>query len=94
MTEADSQTENQILNASLVKREQSEAEFIPVEIVRDDERRVVFTPSRWRIAVFAVIGLLGLIGVATAGIFLVVIGLLIAIPLMILRGIFAPMFRR
>ncbi len=94
MIEANSQTENQIINANLMEREQGEAEFIPVEIVRDDERRVVFTPSRWRIAVFAVIGILGLIGVATAGIFLVVIGLLIAIPLMILRGIFAPMFRR
>jgi hypothetical protein len=94
MTKADVQTENQILNASLVKSEQSQAEFIPVEIVRDEERRVVFTPSRWQMAVFAVIGILGFIGVATAGIFLVVIGLLIAIPLMILRGIFAPMFRR
>ena len=94
MIEANSQTENQIINANLMEREQGEAEFTPVEIVRDDERRVVFTPSRWRIAVFAVIGILGLIGVATAGIFLVVIGLLIAIPLMILRGIFAPMFRR
>lgn len=90
----ETQPENQPFDGKLVKLQGEQAEYIPFEIVREEERRVVFTPSRWQLAVFAVIGVLGFIGIATVGIFVVVIGLLIAIPLLILRGIFAPMFRR
>lgn len=90
----ETQPENQPFDGKLVKLQGEQAEYIPFEIVREEERRVVFTPSRWQLAVFAVIGVLGFIGIATVGIFVVVIGLLITIPLLILRGIFAPMFRR
>lgn len=90
----ETQPENQPFDGKLVKLQGEQAEYILFEIVREEERRVVFTPSRWQLAVFAVIGVLGFIGIATVGIFVVVIGLLIAIPLLILRGIFAPMFRR
>ncbi len=70
------------------------AEYIPFEIVREEERRGVVFPSRWKFAAFAALGVMALIGIATLGILVIVFGLLIAIPLMTLRGFIAPMFRK
>lgn len=90
----ESHSENQTLDDNLVIHQEKQAEFIPFEIVREEERRVVSKPSRWQLALFSVVGILAIIGITTAGLFLVVIGLIIAIPLIILKGILARMFRR
>ncbi len=94
MTNVETQPDHQPLDGKLVMLEDKQPEFIPFEIVRDEEKRVVFSPSRWQLAAIAVVGVLGLIAMATVGIFVAVIGMLIAIPMMILKGLFAPMFRR
>lgn len=93
-TTVESHSENQTLDDNLVNHQEKKAEFIPFEIVHEEGRRPFPQPSRWQLAFFSVVGILAIIGIATAGIFLVVIGLLIAIPLIILRGIIARMFRR
>lgn len=94
MSNVETQPDHDPLDGRIVKLEDRQAEYIPFEIVRDEEKRVVFTPSRWQLAAIAVIGVLGLAVIATVGIFVVMIGLLIAIPLLILRGILSPWFRR
>ncbi|MEI6537132.1 MAG: hypothetical protein WCN98_17455 [Verrucomicrobiaceae bacterium] len=77
-----------------MSEKEREAEFIPFEIVREERERVLVTPSRWQILSIAVIGILALIGIFAVGVVVVVVGLLVAIPLMILKGISASLFRR
>lgn len=90
----ETQTEKQPLDYNLGNREGKKAELIPFEIVQEEEKQFVITPARWQLAVISVIGILAIIGIAIAGISLVICGLLIAIPLIILRGILAPLFRK
>ena len=71
-----------------------EAELIPFEIVREEERHVVIRPSRWQMLTMGVIGLVLLVGIFTVGFVVAGIVLVLGIPLLIARRIFASMSRR
>ncbi len=64
-----------------------EAEFVPFEIVRQEEARVVSLPARWQMMALAAAGFLALIGIVTLGMFVIFAGLLIAKPVLVLRAV-------
>jgi hypothetical protein len=70
-----------------------QAEFVPFEIVRAEQRRVVFAPSGWKLTAAVAVGILALIGVIAVGFAVALVALLIAIPVMVIKAVasrFAP----
>lgn len=94
MTNQDTQPENQPFDCKLVKLEHKQADYIPFEIVREETKHIAVKPSSWQLVIISVIGILALIVIATAGLFVVIIGMLIAIPVVILRGLLSTFFRK
>ena len=66
-----------------------QSQFVPFEMVREEKPRAGFVAPRGKIAIFAAMGILALLGIIALGVLVVFIGVLVVIPLMILRAIAA-----